>query len=254
MSDTFAKRGGRPRVVAAKLREAILNGDPKPNQKLPPEPVLATQLGVSRATLRQAISQLEAAGLLFRRRGDGTYVSRLPHKALMTNLSELRGTAEIIASQGHEPTVVDVTFAVELIEGHIAALFGDSDSQPSPFLHVSRTWLADGTPVIQCEEFLPFAIVGHGEELRSDAQEKSRWSLYASLRKLGWPASWSLCRVLATNADGRLSAVLQVPEGHALLTLHQLHYTDRGLPVLYSENTHRCDMIDVQVVRSVPWL
>lgn len=45
--------------------------------RLPPEAELATELGVSRGSLREAVRQLSFAGVLKVRQGDGTYVSSL---------------------------------------------------------------------------------------------------------------------------------------------------------------------------------
>lgn len=49
----------------------------KPNEKLPNEHELSAQLGISRATLREAIKLLAAKGILIIKRGSGTFVSPL---------------------------------------------------------------------------------------------------------------------------------------------------------------------------------
>ena len=60
-----------PDLVAHALREAIADKRLKSGERLPSEPQLAEQLGVSRATLRQALSQLTQEGLLVRQHGRG---------------------------------------------------------------------------------------------------------------------------------------------------------------------------------------
>ena len=62
--------------VAEIIRAKVQNGEWKTGAKLPSEPDLALQLHVSRATVRQAISELTQKGMLVRRHGSGTYVSR----------------------------------------------------------------------------------------------------------------------------------------------------------------------------------
>ena len=51
----------------------------KAGERLPSEPVLARRLGVSRATLREAMRTFETQGLISRQQGVGTFVTRPPH-------------------------------------------------------------------------------------------------------------------------------------------------------------------------------
>jgi len=61
-------------LVAQRLRQAILTGEFGPGEHLPPERELSATLGVSRLTLRAAISRLEAEGLVRARQGSGVEV------------------------------------------------------------------------------------------------------------------------------------------------------------------------------------
>src|SRR2546430_17659508 len=68
---------GKQRVaeeIVEQLRGLILKGSYTPGQKLPPERRLAEELGVNRASLREAIKSLEQMGLVKTRQGDGTRV------------------------------------------------------------------------------------------------------------------------------------------------------------------------------------
>ena len=60
-----------------RLRDLILQGEFSAGERLPPERVLARELGVSRSTLREAIRALVVMNVLVSRHGDGTYVSSL---------------------------------------------------------------------------------------------------------------------------------------------------------------------------------
>lgn len=67
------------------IKEMILSGRVHPGEKLPKETELATQLGLSRSSLREAVRALIMAGVLKSRQGDGTYVTSLePHQLLET--------------------------------------------------------------------------------------------------------------------------------------------------------------------------
>jgi GntR family transcriptional regulator len=72
--------------------------------RLPSEPRLALQLGVSRGTLRQAIEQLVRGGLLIRRHGSGTFVNENV-LGIQTRLEEVWDFEEMIHTSGFEPGV-----------------------------------------------------------------------------------------------------------------------------------------------------
>ena len=67
-----------PRIsnaIAATLERRILEGSLKPGDRLPPERELATELGVSRPSLREAIQKLASKGMVQSRQGGGTFVT-----------------------------------------------------------------------------------------------------------------------------------------------------------------------------------
>lgn len=65
----------RSHTIARRLEQAILNGEFRSKERLPAERALAARWKVSRATVREAITEVAARGLLVRRQGDGTYIN-----------------------------------------------------------------------------------------------------------------------------------------------------------------------------------
>ena len=66
-----------------KIKAMIMAGQLRPGDRLPPEPELAAQIGVSRSSLREAVRALALIQVLEVRRGDGTYVTSLEPSMLM---------------------------------------------------------------------------------------------------------------------------------------------------------------------------
>ncbi len=64
----------------------IQSGELPPGTRLPPEPQLAAQMGLSRSGVREAVKALESARVLDVRRGDGTYVTSLAPRLLLEGL------------------------------------------------------------------------------------------------------------------------------------------------------------------------
>jgi GntR family transcriptional regulator, transcriptional repressor for pyruvate dehydrogenase complex len=77
------KRSAAAHEAVRQIRELVEQGELVPGEKLPPERVLAGQLGVSRSTLREAIRALVVMNILVSRHGDGTYVTSLEPELLV---------------------------------------------------------------------------------------------------------------------------------------------------------------------------
>ncbi|WP_353508587.1 FadR/GntR family transcriptional regulator [Intrasporangium sp.] len=69
---------GLAHELVERLKERILSGDMEPGQKLPTEASLVAEFGISRTVVREAISRLQAAGLVETFQGRGTFVLALP--------------------------------------------------------------------------------------------------------------------------------------------------------------------------------
>lgn len=97
-------------VIVDQIRELVDSGALAPGDKLPTERVLAEQLGVSRASMREALTALEVMGLIDSRPGSGNYVAEvISEDALNTQFASLiaeGGTNEILETRGvFEPGV-----------------------------------------------------------------------------------------------------------------------------------------------------
>lgn len=70
-----------------RIKEMIVTGRLAPGARLPREADLATQLGLSRNSLREAVRALSMINILDVRQGDGTYVTSLEPQVLLDNLT-----------------------------------------------------------------------------------------------------------------------------------------------------------------------
>ena len=107
-------------------------------QRLPSEPDLAKQLGVSRATLREAMRTFETQGLIRRRQGSGTFV--VGKGAVMDSGLEVLESLETMAKRLATPSCL---FMSRRVRGGRRGV-GTAPSCPSPSPPVS---IAVGAPV-----------------------------------------------------------------------------------------------------------
>jgi GntR family transcriptional repressor for pyruvate dehydrogenase complex len=75
---TPGKFKGKGVIIAEHILERIKSGEYPSGSKLPAERIIAEQMGVSRQSVREAISALQIVGVLESRPGDGTYLADHP--------------------------------------------------------------------------------------------------------------------------------------------------------------------------------
>jgi GntR family transcriptional repressor for pyruvate dehydrogenase complex len=107
-------REGAAKACAGALRASILRGEMAVGSRLPPERSLAATLGVNRATVRAALRELEASGLVTARQGSGYAV----HDYRASCGPDLLGPlAELARERGDLEGVVDDLL---LVRRHLA--------------------------------------------------------------------------------------------------------------------------------------
>jgi GntR family transcriptional regulator len=240
----------RPRPRAAAVRHELARGIGEgrwlAGDQLPPEPELATALGVSRATLRDALRSLEEDGFVTRVRGAGTFVTHRPR--LKNNLDVNFGVTDLIRSMGMRPGTRDLDAArgpCTVEERERLELAEDAT-----VMRARRVRTADGRPVVLSEDVVPGLLV----EGRPDLAERlGGGSLYDLLeRDLGVVVRQGVASIRPANAGRQVSDLLDVPEGTLLLYLLQVDYDAEGRPVLLSHEHHLADAFEITVVRRGP--
>jgi GntR family transcriptional repressor for pyruvate dehydrogenase complex len=103
--------------IVSQVKQLISKGELKPGDRIPSERELATMLGVSRPSVREAIMVLEAMGFLESRQGGGTYVKALTEASIMNPLAKLveMRDPELLRS------LAEVRMGLESWSAHLAA-------------------------------------------------------------------------------------------------------------------------------------
>jgi len=222
---------------------AALLAKSAPGTRLPSEPDLAKQLGVSRATLREAMRMFETQGLIRRRQGAGTFVvGQVPVIAggleiLESMLTQARRTGMDV---GPGPVTVERLLADELAAGML-----DVPLQ-TPLVCVSRTMLADTRPVAYLVDTLPEEVL-HAEELTG----KFNGSVLDFLLQRGDPLSTSRAEISASGATAEVAKMLEVQRGDVLLQFVSKLYTASGKVVDYSNSYFLPGYFNFHIVRKV---
>jgi DNA-binding GntR family transcriptional regulator len=230
--------------AADDLRRAIVQGAYDESGRLPAEPELARQLGVSRTTLRHAISALQDEGLVHRRQGSGTFVIRRGAE-LRNNLNINFGVTDLIEAAGWTPGTRNLRTSTVAASPVVAGKLGIPPR--APVVMVTRTRTADDRPVARTTDYLPAQALA---ELQVDVEDLiAHGSLYRGLEAAGLVVHHGILEIRATRADRATSAELSIRPGALLLSLDQVDYTADGDAIVASHELYVADALTVQVYR-----
>jgi GntR family transcriptional regulator len=215
------------------LAGAIAAGQLAPGDRLPAEHDLASWLGVSRMTLRHALSELAQRGLVIRAVGrhGGTFVAE---PKLDQDVTTLAGFSEQLRRHGMVAGARVLTAA--RIEAGPAAATALRLSPGDPVLEVRRIRLADGRPMVLEHSQFPAELFPDMLDCRLDA------SLYELLEeRFGQRPHRARESFEPVIANVREAEALEVDEGAPLLLVERTAYSQAGLPLEYARDLFRGD-------------
>jgi GntR family transcriptional regulator len=236
--------------VGDEMRNRIRDGRLTDGVQLPPEVELATSLGVSRTTVREALLQLEQEGLLIRRHGHGTFVRS--RAVLRGSLNANLSATEVIRSHGMEPGTSHARIDRRAATLDIAERLGLAAGEPVVQLERVRT--ANGRPVIFTVDIMPASLFsGAGVEI--DALLDPALSLYRLYaERLSRSITDGQATIRLTHADDLVAERLGVPVGSPILQVQQVDASSEGDPVLFSVESYVPDTFEFSVHRRGPAL
>lgn len=224
------------------LREIILNS--KPGERLPSEPVLSAQLGVSRATLREAMRTFETQGMIRRRQGSGTYITRSSH-VIESGLEILESLTKLADRIGMPVKVGELTIETRsATQEECESLHLDQESLVT---QVSRVIWAEDRPVAYLVDILP-------ENILADESLKENFSgsvLDLLLKDEKLSPYLSRTEISADTASSDIAKLLGVQRGAVLLRFIADLYSTNGHPLDHSYSYFLPGYFRFHVVRKV---
>jgi GntR family transcriptional regulator len=210
------------RQVFVVLRDEITRGVYSAAGSLPREVDLCERFGVSRVTVRRALADLAALGLVDRRHGLGTFVSpdlpAVPQVPTLGVLDSLRETA--VQTQ---VKVLQVEHA--LAPPDVAAVLHVADGEQA--MHAVRLRTMQGVPLMVTDAWVP---ARHGDNVTSAMLRKQ--ALYEVLQDQGVRFGRVIQEISAVLADPERAHVLQLEVGSSLLKMSRLMHDADDRPVL----------------------
>lgn len=201
----------------------------KPGEKMAAEPKLAAELGVSRATLREAMRTFETQGVILRRQGIGTFVVR-PEYTIETGLEELESIERVADRIGLQVSMASLDIQTLNPEPDEIKAFDLEDG--TAIVSVSRVIEAEDRPVAYLVDRVPrkFLCV-------EDLGEDFSGSVLDFFLERGSPMLVSSkCDVGAVTADPVIAKAMQIQRNDPLLHFHSKLFDANGQVVDVSDS------------------
>ncbi len=198
------------REAQERLREYIRTHRMRPGDRLPPEAILASELGVSRPSLREATKSLQTLGVIEAQHGNGLFVSAFSFRPIIEQLPY--GLAETGASFG-EILVAREAMEVGLMSFVARLAGGDELRECERLAHVMGEREAAGLPCADVDNAFHLQLYRGLRNPLVDQVIETFWELYARLddngpavgdRRLG-PIHLAIVRALR-KGDAQLAA------------------------------------------------
>ncbi len=228
--------------VAEYLKERIHKGVIRPNSRMPSERVLAEQFGVSRVTVRQALKELELAGVVevdggvrLARWSEGISDSEASAKSIEEGATGLVSFSDLAAANGLTATSVvlsNVTRPSTLDEADLLGI-----APGAAIVDLVRLRQLDGIPTLIDYSLLPESLAPGVGKL-----DFSRASLYRTLAdSYGLHAVRADCIIESRGASGEVAAQLGLSPGAPVLVIIQTTFGDNGRVIQWCRSVYRGD-------------
>jgi GntR family transcriptional regulator, transcriptional repressor for pyruvate dehydrogenase complex len=229
----FEPRGTVGQILLRQFVGLIRDGRLRPGDKLPPERELATMLGISRPSVRQALSALGLIGIIESRQGSGTYVaenlSRLPLEPFIYRLllnqgsfDELMEVRELIepavtglaARRATAEGIEEIERAFKRYEAAISSDGGvDAEAKSGTEFHRALAVAAGNSTLVALLDGLRDLIDAAGRLLGSEergASMAAHREIYKAVLDRDGPRAEQLMREHLDDVSNRLRAAKSV--------------------------------------------
>ncbi|MDQ0973388.1 GntR family transcriptional regulator [Neobacillus niacini] len=226
-------------TICYEIRNRIIKREYPIDQPIPDEISLAKEFKCSRMTMKRALDILVVEGLLYRKRGHGTFIVQSAIQDSRVNVIRNEGLTNLIKDKKVTSKVIkfEVQFPSEEVAAHLAI------DNKTPIYNIIRLRLVDGEPYVMEKTYMPTTIVpGINDEI-----------LYGSIygyitNSLGLTIAGSHRKIRACKSDDLDQEHLACKGDDPILEVEHVGFLNNGVPFEYSFSRHRYDKFEVTMV------
>ncbi len=236
----------RPKPISEQvlsiIRKRIYDGHYKHDKRMPSENELAQELGVSRSTIRIALTTLETEMMITRRQGDGTYINE---RLLNTtnNLGKILDFNRHIEASGYIPSVKAIYLNHKNpTPQECEALKIDPDST---ILNIGRLFFADKYPVILSHNTIPEIILN----TKLTIADLNQSLPYFFRQYCNLEFTYGITELQSVLPDTETQKLLEIDAHTPVMRFSEVFYSEDDQPVVYATNYYNDKKIRLLVAR-----
>ncbi|QPA32401.1 GntR family transcriptional regulator [Thermaerobacillus caldiproteolyticus] len=220
--------------ISNEIRNRIRKGIYSPDEPIPDELSLSQEFGCSRMTMKRALDVLVSEGLLYRKRGHGTFIvkSAILNGQVNVVSNETLGLTNLL--KGRKITSKIITFEVLFPPEEVAVHL--SIDMNTPVYHLIRLRNVDGKPYVIERTYMPTNLI---TGLNEDVLHSSIYNYIT--HQLGLTIAGSHRKIRAAKPNELDQIYLQCALDDPVLEVEQVGFLNNGMPFEYSFSRHRYD-------------
>ncbi|MCW6090442.1 GntR family transcriptional regulator [Clostridium sporogenes] len=211
------------------IRKKIEEGEYKVDEKIPSERILSNELNLSRMTISKAINNLVEQGVLYRKRGQGTFVA----KNKVEFFPGLMGFAEIMKRKGFSSESKVINQEIIIPNKMICEKLDICNNEK--VILTERIRLVNNDIIALEKSFVPYSL---GESLLDI--DLSKESIYKCLTKEGYKPTKVVQEIEAMLSNEEMSKVLKIDTGDPILKRERVTFS-KDTSIEFSLNFYRGD-------------
>lgn len=210
--------------------------------RIPPEAELAAALGVSRTTIRDALSRLEHEGTIYRRQGAGTFVNEQGLQ-IKSRLEDIWSYEQLLEDHGFTPSVRVLSVTKTSADSATAEALGLDDGET--VLIIEKLFLEDEDPVMLTVNRIPTRMLRDTDYDDGEAVPVYQFLEDHCDRSLGY----YLTEIVPVSLDGDTAAKLGVDPGAVAISFDETGFDQDNKPILRATSWFRDDLLRFRLIR-----
>ena len=213
------KQSPKYKRLLDELRRSIQAGDYQVHDRIPSEKELGERFDVSRVTVRRALQELTAEGLLEKHQGKGTFVSMPRIRRDLRSVTSFHASCELMGLHGSARVL-----GMQLVNPDARDIEALGCTAQDKIVEIRRICLADDMPVM-------LEINHFSAEYSWLLEENLNQSLYQTLEQHKIEPDKAIHEISLCRADNEDAKWLDTEEGEALLEVVETIFDQHGKPL-----------------------